>query len=395
MNVAVRILLASSLFGWPFVAGCLSPIALHQAVLSYDETVTQVSSEQLLLNIVRARYNRPVHFTTVSSVAATFDFRMTAGIRPPEGDARGLVAPIFSTTVAENPTITIVPMDGAEFEQRLLTPLEEERFLSILELGSDLGMALRMMGAAMRSETEAGLTLLENEPGNPAEYEEYRRRCLHLSALQRHHQLFIEPVMVEKLWEGVMERGPTPEDVLQALETGHRWYKTGDHRYALSKSRLLLSNYDASRRPDGRNELVKNLLDWPPNEILVDIRPDHPGGAFSFQGRISLRSFNSILQFLARGISDRPEYAVAQDPRTGPVEVNPAQTLQIRETGTVPPDAAISVKYHDHVYSVEEMPFARGEGANWNLKAFNMLYQLYQMTKKPVTAPVPGIAIAK
>ena len=54
--------------------GCLSPIAMHQAVLSYDQTVTQVSSEQLLLNIVRARYHRPVHFTTVSSVAATFDF---------------------------------------------------------------------------------------------------------------------------------------------------------------------------------------------------------------------------------------------------------------------------------------------------------------------------------
>lgn len=395
MQPSIRLLLSLPVAGLLLLAGCLSPIALHQAVLSYDETVTQVSSEQLLLNIVRARYNRPVHFTTVSSVAATFDFRMTAGIRPPEGDARGLVGPMFSTTVAENPTITIVPMDGAEFEQRLLTPLEEDRFLSILELGSDLGMALRMMGAAMRLDTEAGLVLLENEPGAPMEYEEYRRRCLHLSALQRNHQLFIEPVMVEKIWEGMMERGPTPEDVLQALDKGYRWFKTGDHRYALSKSRLLLSNYDASRRFERRSDLVKDLQDWPPNEILVDIRPDHPGGAFSFQGRISLRSFNSILQFLARGISDRPEYAVEQDPRTGPVEVNPAQTLQILETGTAPPEAALSVKYHDRFYSVEEVPFARGEGANWNLKAFNMLYQLYQMTKKPVSTPVPGIAIAK
>ena len=395
MNFAVRILCAGPVLVGLFLTGCLSPIALHQAVLSYDETVTQVSSEQLLLNIVRARYNRPVHFTTVSSVAATFDFRMTAGIRPPEGDARGLVAPIFSTTVAENPTITIVPMDGAEFEQRLLTPLEEERFLSILELGSDLGMALRMMGSAMRMETETGLVVLENEPGTPAEYEEYRRRCLHLSVLHRNHQLFIEPVMVGKLWEGSMERGPTPEDILQALEKGHRWYKTGDHRYALSKSRLLLSNYDATRRSERRGDFVQDLQDWPPNEILVDIRPDYPCGEFPIHGRISLRSFNSILQFLARGISDRPEYAVQQDPRTGPVEVNPAQTLQILETGTVPPDAALFVKYHDSFYSVEEARYARGEGANWNLKAFNMLYQLYQMTKKPVSAPVPGIAIAK
>jgi hypothetical protein len=96
--------------GAAIVAGVPLAFAMHQAVLSYDQTVTQVSSEQLLLNIVRARYHRPVHVTTVSSVAATFDFRMTAGITPPEGDSRGLEAPLFSTTVAENPTLTIIPM---------------------------------------------------------------------------------------------------------------------------------------------------------------------------------------------------------------------------------------------------------------------------------------------
>jgi hypothetical protein len=395
MNRLIRIVLPSLMVAGLLLPGCLSPIAMHQAVLSYDQTVTQVSSEQLLLNIVRARYHRPVHFTTVSSVAATFDFRMTAGITPPEGDARGLVAPLFSTTVAENPTVTIIPMDGAEFEQRLLTPLEEYRFLALLELGGDLGMALRMMGAAMRLETERGMVVLQNDPATPREYEDYRRRCLHLSVLHRNHQLFIEPVMVEQVWEGIMEKGPSPADILQALDKGYRWAKTGDNRYALSKSRVLLSNYDVAARPEGRGDLFKNLLDWPPNEILVDIRPEYPGGELPFQGRISLRSFNSVLQFLARGMSDRPEYAVDQDPRTGFVQVNPPHTLEITETGSLPRDAAFSVKYNDRFYSVEETPFATGEGANWNLKAFSMLYQLFQMTQKPVLAPVPGIAIAK
>ena len=395
MSRLVRIgfpILACGVF---FLTGCLSPIAMHQAVLSYDETVTQVSSEQLLLNIVRARHHRPVHFTTVSSVAATFDFRMTAGITPPEGEARGLVAPLFSTTVAENPTVTIIPMDGAEFEQRLLTPLEEHRFLALLELGGDLGMALRMMGAAMRLETKTGPVVLKNDPATPREYEDYRRRSLHLSVLHRSHRLFIESVMVEQVWEGILERGPSPDDVLRALEKGYRWSKTGDNRYALNKSRVLLSNYDAARWPGGGNGLFENLLDWPPNEILVDIRPEYPGGELSFQGRISLRSFNSVLQFLARGMSERPEYAVEQDPRTGSVEVNPPHTLQITERGALPRDAAFSVKFNDRFYSVEETPFGTGEGANWNVKAFSMLYQLFQMTQKPVLAPVPGIAIAK
>jgi hypothetical protein len=85
------------------LAGCVSPIALHHAVLAYDRSVERVTSEELLLNIVRARFYQPVHFTKVSSVAATFDFRVSAGITPPEGDARGLVGPVFSATMRRIP----------------------------------------------------------------------------------------------------------------------------------------------------------------------------------------------------------------------------------------------------------------------------------------------------
>jgi hypothetical protein len=54
-----------------FLTGCLSPIAMHRAVLEYDRTVSYVEADLLLLNIARARHHRPVHFTAVSSVAAT------------------------------------------------------------------------------------------------------------------------------------------------------------------------------------------------------------------------------------------------------------------------------------------------------------------------------------
>lgn len=62
------------------LTGCLSPIAMHRAVLEYDRTVSYVEADLLLLNIARARHHRPVHFTAVSSVAAAFDFRTSAGI---------------------------------------------------------------------------------------------------------------------------------------------------------------------------------------------------------------------------------------------------------------------------------------------------------------------------
>jgi hypothetical protein len=53
---------------------------MHRAVIEYDRTVDRVEAELLPLNIARARHYRPVHFTAVTSVAATFDFRVKAGV---------------------------------------------------------------------------------------------------------------------------------------------------------------------------------------------------------------------------------------------------------------------------------------------------------------------------
>ena len=76
------------------------------------------------MNIARARHHRPVHFTAVSSVAATFDFRTSAGIRGgfgPVVDSRERPLNLeYSASVAENPTITIVPITGEEFTKRVL-----------------------------------------------------------------------------------------------------------------------------------------------------------------------------------------------------------------------------------------------------------------------------------
>ena len=49
--------------------------------MEYDRRVHTIQSDMLLLNIARTKYHVPGHFTTVSSIAATFDFRVDAGVR--------------------------------------------------------------------------------------------------------------------------------------------------------------------------------------------------------------------------------------------------------------------------------------------------------------------------
>ena len=54
----------------------------------------------------------------------------------------------------------------------------------------------------------------------------------------------------------------------------------------------------------------------------------------------------------------------------------------------------MSVHYNGRAYAIpgEE---ATMERAGWDLRVFRLLYELFQMTVRPVQAPVPGITIAK
>src|SRR5262245_4288144 len=112
------------------VAGCAATLALDRVIEAYDTTTTNSVAQQLLLNIARARHNQPMHFTGISSVAATYKVSVNAGFGGAlTGNSGGLIVPVFGTSAEENPTISIAPIQGEEFTQRLLTPFQrsEER----------------------------------------------------------------------------------------------------------------------------------------------------------------------------------------------------------------------------------------------------------------------------
>ena len=53
----IKIFYISSLLCLTTFSGCVSPVALHRAVLEYDWTVNRIETELLLLNIARTRYH--------------------------------------------------------------------------------------------------------------------------------------------------------------------------------------------------------------------------------------------------------------------------------------------------------------------------------------------------
>ncbi len=378
------------------MSGCLSPITLNRAVTTYDEAITDAISKQLLINIARAHQHQPIHFTAVSNIAATFDFRVSAGATPAlTGDASKTLMPIFGGSVAENPTISIVPMEGEEFTKRLLTPYQETKFLLLLRQRYDIDLLLRLLAQELRIRDHGQEIAYRNRPAERTEYEMFRRVVTHLSAIQDQNQLHAEPLVSYRTW--TIPANSVTAEGFQALQKEYLvTYNQKDNTYTLRKQvlgRTLITNYDPDTlSPDERARLIDEAEEGHLNDVAFDIRPGHVGGEYPLKGDFRLRSFNTILNFLGRSLEEDPEYHVDKDPRTPTVEENPVHTMELLLSDRSPSGTDLAIQLHGKYYAVNTI----GPLARWNRQAFQMLYLLFQMTVSEVPrVGVPSITIAK
>ena len=378
------------------VTGCLSPITLNRAVTTYDEAITDAISKQLLINIARAHQHQPIHFTGVSNIAATFDFRVSAGATPAfTGDASRALLPIFGGSMAENPTISIVPIEGEEFTKRLLTPFPETKFLLLLRQRYDIDLLLRLMAQELRITENGQEVAYRNTPADRKGYEMFRRVVTHLSAIQDQNQLHAEPLIYNQTW--TIPANSVTAEGFQALQKEYLvTYNQNDNSYTFRKQitgPILITNYDPyTLSPEERARLIDELEKGLINDVSFDIRPGYPGGEYPLKGDFRLRSFNTILNFLGRSLEEDHEYHVDKDPRTPAVHENPVHTMELLLSDGAPSGADLSIQSHGKYYAVN----TTGPLARWNRQAFQMLYLLFQMTVSEVPrVGVPSITIAK
>lgn len=91
---------------------------------------------------------------------------MSALATPPLGattSGQGL-APIFGGSISENPTITIIPVEGEEFNQRVLKLFSENKFFKLYQQGKDIGLLIRMMASELRFDQKEKDRILSNRP---------------------------------------------------------------------------------------------------------------------------------------------------------------------------------------------------------------------------------------
>jgi hypothetical protein len=377
-------------------SGCLGPVSLHHAVLGYDRTVSRIEQEMLLLNIARLRHRLPVHFTVTSSIAATFDYRTSVGVAGIYNANPYFFSPSFSVgaTVAENPTLSIVPIQGREFTERVLTPMSEGKFEFLVFQGSSIDMVMRLMADGIAVQTREGRfeRFILNWPTRRKEYEEFRQIALHLAWLNANRKLFVGRLSFTQTARAALSGPPSAEEIRNAMEKDYRWRQVpGTDVHELGRrvtGRVVITNYDPHTMTDAeRAELNTRASNNPANFVLIDIRPEHPGGDWPLFGALKLRSFNLMLDFVADGGSGPPEYDVAKDPRTGAVAENPARALAIEITESAPSAEVPRAGYGGRYYSVAD--------TTWDRTAFRLLYQTFQMTVTDVSQVGVPITISK
>ncbi len=167
---------------WAVIAVCITftgcmrwgqPL-LSRAVIQYDSNVLKSDKELLLLNIVRMHDDQPPHFTAASAITAAFIFTSSGGLggggantwQTSDGTTFGGLT--LSATTTNSPTISIAPMQGKEFAQRLLKPIDIEFANTLLlQQGQQIDKMLRLIGHSFlmkgKTETERVLALIPDK----------------------------------------------------------------------------------------------------------------------------------------------------------------------------------------------------------------------------------------
>lgn len=372
----------------------MGPPVLEQQVLGYDEITSRLDQKLLMLNIARVDNNRPVHFTTTSSIAATFDWTTTIGIGGQVKEAPG--TNVFNVNLggsaSENPTFQIIPLSGEKFTKQILRPLTETAFEFVAFEDRPFDAVIRLMAAGIEVQHPNGSfrTFLENDPRAPEEYTAFRQIALHLRWLKEHEHLFVRSLVFDEV---LVDNFPavSASDITEAIAQGLRWQRKPDGTYKLTRlstGRVVVTNFDPFDLTDAERFSLNERIKKTPNSFVsVLIRPDRPGGDFPLQGAIKLRSLHQMLVFVANGIRVAQEFDVRPDPSTGAIAENPTATLHITVSESAPEAPFAAVPFAGKYYSIAD--------TTWDHEVFAMLSDLFQTAVGDVESVGLPITISK
>jgi hypothetical protein len=139
-HMILRVITSALMFA--AVAGCSMQAEIIQSRhWDLNETIRQTKDQQLLLNMVRMRYEETPYFLQISSITTSFSAGANAGLQaslPSGGDAPDIYTPSAGFSYSETPTVTWSIPDSSEMLARFYAPIGTNQLTVLAQSGFDL-----------------------------------------------------------------------------------------------------------------------------------------------------------------------------------------------------------------------------------------------------------------
>jgi hypothetical protein len=103
------------------------PAAIRNGRMTYNQAINETSNQQMLMAVIHNRYEETSNLLAVSSVTANVRVRASTSIQLGVGDRDNYEGNLVPLTVGgiyeENPTISYVPVAGAQYATQIFSPV--------------------------------------------------------------------------------------------------------------------------------------------------------------------------------------------------------------------------------------------------------------------------------
>lgn len=166
------------------LAGCVSmgPRSVRLERTAYNRAVTETQEEELLLNLVRARYMRGVSFLEIASISSSLSVEAGVGGTVGASTVAGGDFAIGALVYADQPTIIYQPVSGELFVRQLLTPLSQNSIALLIAGGFDTADVFQVFASQINGLLNARIDADAGTSATAA-YEDFDRAISLLEAL--------------------------------------------------------------------------------------------------------------------------------------------------------------------------------------------------------------------
>lgn len=335
------------------LAGCISvgPKLVSGSRTDYNLVLSQADDQQMLLNLVRLRYRDRAMFLEVSALNTQFSFSSEVDAGTNFGQIDTLYSLGGKIALEETPTVSYTLLRGADFVQRVLTPISLEILILLDTSGWNSERVLRLLVDEM-NDVENAKGANGPTPGQAPAYRDFRRMALLLRQLE---------------WDG--------------LVVGARY-----------EDQTVLDFEPAARQRADYLEFA-DILGLNPDQLVFPLRVA-AGPRFAESIKVRFRSFAGVMYFLSHSVQvPESDLAAGRVTVTRDAEGEPFDWQQVTEglmtiksSPTPPENAAVAVNYRNSWFYIDDSDLD-------SKSTFSLLGQVYQLQAGNAKSIVPTLTI--